>query len=302
MQLLRVESSGAVESVLLHISYPEFSDSGAGRLRQRGWRSSGLRYTLSCAPTKHLCGLLAMMNVGTGPAGPEGEGRATPAKRQWVVDVLCEAYAQDQLGLEELERRLDEANRVRSEPELRALAADLVLAGAGPTLPAVRSSQVGPTGARQSDAVSRIDPAQVPDRQFSVGFWSGRVRKGSWVPARRITAIALQGGVELDFREAVFGPGQINLHAVAVMGGIQIIVPPNLSVETSGFAILGGFEDRSEYRSGKHPSGRMLKIREFAVMGVVDIDVRLPGETARQAKGRRKKARRAKAPIVPGGD
>ena len=73
--------------------------------------------------------------------------------------------------------------------------------------------------------------------------------------------------MELDFREAVFGPGQIDLHAVAVMGGIQIIVPPNLRVETSGFAILGGLEDRSEYRSSQHANEPMLKIRGFAVMG-----------------------------------
>ena len=209
-----------------------------------------------------------MTNAGTGPAGQEGEKRATPAKRQWVMDALCEAYAQDQLGPEELERRLDQANRVRSELELRALLADLVLAaGTGPTLPAVSGSQVGPRGVRKSDAVSRIDPGQVPNRQFSVGFWSGRVRRGSWIPARRITALALQRGVELDFREAVFGPGQIDLHAIAVMGGIQIIVPPNLHVETSGFAILGGLEDRSEYRSSQHPNEPMLKIRGFAVMG-----------------------------------
>ena len=127
-------------------------------------------------------------------------------------------------------------------------------------------------------SLRRIDAAQVPDRQLSVGVWSGRVRKGSWVPARRITALALQGGVELDFREALFGPGPVEVSAIAVMGGIPIIVPPNLRVETSGFAIAGGLEDRSDYPAGQHPGGPILRIRGFAVFGGIDIDVRLPGK------------------------
>jgi hypothetical protein len=79
------------------------------------------------------------------------------------------------------------------------------------------------------------------------------------------------------------------------MGGIQVIVPPDLRVESSGFAIMGGFEERTESHSGGDVGGPVLKIRGFALMGAIQIDVRLPGETSREARSRRRKERRARA-------
>ena len=277
---------------------PISADSGLALLRRR------LHLVEPASET--FCGLVAMMKRSMDLTRHDADKRATPARRQSVVDALCEAYAQDEIGIQELEKRLDRAHRARLELELRALVADLApTRGAGRRISTTGSatpilSDGGLEGtaaglaARDSGQLSesRIHPAQVPDRQFSVGFWSGRVRKGRWVAARRITALALQGGVELDFREAIFGPGTVELSAVAVMGGIQIIVPPALRVETTGFAIIGGFEDRSEYGLSQDPREPTLKIRGFAVMGGIEIDVRLPGETARKAKARRKKERR----------
>ena len=249
-----------------------------------------------------------MTNAGADPSRPgDDRRRATPARRQWVVDALCEAYAQDQLGLQELERRLDQANRLRSEPELRALVADLTLSsGAGPVAavgdgprPAASARPTVPE-ARDEHSLSRVDPALVFDRQFCVGFWSGRVRKGGWVPARRITALAVMGGVKLDFREAVFGSEVVDVTALAVMGGVEIIVPPGVHVETDGSAVMGGLEDRTEYSTDQHPSAPTLRIKGAAVMGGIEIDVRLPGESAREARGRRKKAQRWKRRLARG--
>ena len=217
------------------------------------------------------------------PGQLEGGGPVTPARRQRVVDFLCEAYAQDQIGVRELERRLDDANRARLDRELENLVSDLSLTS-GTALPGEREQSSGvPAG---------IQLTQSADRRLSVGFWSGRVRRGNWVPARRITAIALQGGGELDFREATFGASVVEVTALAVMGGIQIIVPPDLRVEASGFAVMGGFHEGAASALGGQPEGTTVRIRGFALMGAIDVDVRLPGETAREAKARRRKERR----------
>jgi predicted membrane protein len=50
------------------------------------------------------------------------------------------------------------------------------------------------------------------------------------------------GGSELDFREAVMGPGVTELQIFAVCGGVEVVVPPGLNVESHGIAIMGGFE------------------------------------------------------------
>lgn len=239
------------------------------------------------------------------PEPPRDRERVTPARRQWLVDALCEAYARDELGVRELERRLDEAHRLRFESELRTLIGDL-----GSTDPQgnpgnrvsqmrVGSGEEGSTASRQIERrswrvpVRGIDAGEAPNRQLSVGVWSGRVRKGSWIPARRITALALQGGVELDFREAVFRSSTVDVSAIAVMGGIHIIVPPDLRVEASGFAIMGGFEERSQFDASQTTEGPTLRIRGFALMGGIQIDARLPGETSRDARRRRRRERRS---------
>jgi len=251
-----------------------------------------------------------------GRAGPDGSG---PLRREQVVETLCAAFAEDRIDLPELERGLDRANRANSASELRNLLSDLSLdgyvAGSGAD-PA--SQEGGPEGSGRaagphgvlpggSGATHRsgaspahpggytgglAHPSHVRDRQITVAFWSGRSRKGSWVPARRNVVLALQGGIELDFREAVFGPGVTEVHAVAVMGAVEILVPPGVHLESSGFAFMGAFDDDTE---GSHPARAdmpILRLSGFALMGAVEVQVRHPGESAREARARRKRERR----------
>jgi hypothetical protein len=68
-------------------------------------------------------------------------------------------------------------------------------------------------------------------------------------------------------------------------------VPPGLNVETGGIAIMGGFEHMG---SGEAPPPDVatLRINGLAVMGGVDIQVRLPGESSKDARARRKEEAR----------
>lgn len=231
-----------------------------------------------------------------------GEDGGPPLRRERVIDALCEAFARDQIGTAELERRLDRANRAHTEAELKTLLFDLDLGSL--EKPVSRTvAREGEEGllpvpvagpAAGSAAIPRVAASEVPERQLNVGIWSGRVRRGGWVPARQMTAIAIMGGVELDFREALFGPEPAELRAVAVMGGIHLIVPPELRVETSGFAVMGGFEDHTELSSGTAPGGPRLRVTGLALMGGVEIEVRRPGESARDAKRRKKREARSR--------
>ncbi|MEX1257865.1 MAG: DUF1707 domain-containing protein [Gemmatimonadota bacterium] len=231
----------------------------------------------------------------------ENPADGTPiTRRQWVIDALCEAFARDQLEVHELERRLEVANRARTDAELRGLLEGLDLANLDPKAmtPSSVAAGAGWMGSRLPAAttqsrIARVDSSQVPERELSLAFWSGRSRKGSWIPAKRISAIAIQGGIELDFRDARFGPGVTHIHAVAVMGAVEITVPPELHVETSGFAVMGAFEDDAEASGVTPGEGPVLRVTGLACMGAVEVKVRLPGETDRQARERKKRRFRA---------
>jgi hypothetical protein len=242
------------------------------------------------------------------PGGSGGEDPpARPAERDRVVEALCEHYARDRLELDEFERRVERAHRARTRDELRALVADLPELGTGPGR-TVASSSGGEGAPGRPDPGSALGPArsgglewpgqgapspvQAPERQTEIAIWSGRVRKGAWVPARTIRAFGFMGGVELDFREALFSGDPIHIHAGAFMGGVEIIVPPGVRVETDGFAFMGGFEEDTEPGTAPAAGAPLIRVTGFAFMGGVEITSRHPGENARQARRRRKEEAR----------
>jgi hypothetical protein len=234
-----------------------------------------------------------------GSPSPRERRAFSGAERQRVIDALCEHYAQDRLELGEFERRLDRANRVTAPSELAELLADLPALEAQPPAvrggsPAANPGSGGRSGGETGGSLvvpagtGRVDPARVPESQFEFAIWSGRSRSGGWIPAKTIRAIAFMGGVELDLREALFGTQEIRIHCMAVMGGIEILVPPGIHVDTGGFAVMGGFDEELSGAGEIPQDAPVVRVTGFALMGAVEIHCRLPGESAREARRRRR--------------
>lgn len=83
------------------------------------------------------------------------------------------------------------------------------------------------------------------------------------------SASAALGGCDIDLREASMPEGgSAVLDTLAIMGGIEVRVPEDWSVETRGMAVLGGFEDKT-----RHPldDRKRLVITGLAVMGGVEV-------------------------------
>lgn len=219
-----------------------------------------------------------------GPVGGPGSGSLDDRRAQ-AVEILGEHFARDALTLPELEERIDRVSRARSAAELRDVLAGLP--GLEGDLPASVDPEILPSRR------AAVPPDRVPDRDFAMAILGGAKRAGSWSPPRHLFAVGIMGGVELDFREARLGPGVTEVTCFAVMGGIDIVVPPDLPVVASGVGILGGFEHRSQGdRSDLEPSTPLLKVNGVATMGAVEVEVRHPGETKRDARKRRKAERK----------
>lgn len=220
-------------------------------------------------------------------------GASLEVSRQRVVDTLMEHFANDVVDMDEFERRVDLANRCGSDDELRALLADLP----STTLP-VPAAEVLP--ARGGAAVV-VDADRVKENGFLISVCGGVSRKGRWIPARRTFVIGIMGGQELDFREALLGPGVTEVNVFVMLGGVEIIVPPQMDVEVSGMAIMGGFEHETDVPLRRDPDRPVLRISGLAVLGGASVQVRLLGETARQAKKRRRLERKGLQPrLTPG--
>jgi len=83
------------------------------------------------------------------------------------------------------------------------------------------------------------------------------------------SASAALGGCDIDLREASMPDGgSAVLDTLAIMGGIEVRVPEDWSVETRGMAVLGGFEDKTRRPLDDR---KKLVITGLAVMGGVEV-------------------------------
>ena len=182
------------------------------------------------------------------------EMRASDADRERIAERLRDAVAEGRLDMAEFEERLDLAYKARTHGELVPLVRDLPAA----TAPVETGDPAWP---------ARIGRPATSKGAFA--FWSGFGRRGKWSVARNFTAAVLQGGGDIDLREADFEDREVVIRCFAVMGGIQVVVPPELHVEVTGLGFMGGFDDRGA-GEGTHGS-QGVRVTGFALMGGVDV-------------------------------
>ena len=104
----------------------------------------------------------------------------------------------------------------------------------------------------------------------------------------------MMGGCQLDFREAQLGPGVTEVRVLAVMGGIEILAPPDVRVDCSGIGIMGGFGIGGQYRAPTDPDAPIIRVPGLAIMGGAGVPIRNPGESASEARRRLKEEKRAR--------
>lgn len=193
--------------------------------------------------------------------------RAGDAERHRTAAVLQEALGRGQLSLAEFEQRTTSVWSAVYRDELEPLTADLVEPPAGgPTsYPA--------TALDTSAAAGRITGGDGP--AFSMAIWSRFSRKGTWTVPHQFTGFTLMGGGELDLRHADFATREVTITAVAIMGGIEIIVPDDIHVRVVGIGFMGAFDDGRKWDDGTppHPSpdAPIVTINGLALMGGVEV-------------------------------
>ncbi|KAB2972948.1 DUF1707 domain-containing protein [Streptomyces sp. SS1-1] len=213
------------------------------------------------------------------------ELRASDADRERVADVLRDALAEGRLDMEEFGERLDATYRARTYGELEPLTRDLPVGAApAPRVDMVKRPAPG-DGSWEGRIVGGDDsPA------WAVAVLSGFQRKGRWTAPKRLNCVAFWGGGEIDLREANFADREIEINCVAVMGGVQVIVPPGVEVVVRGIGVMGGFDHREDGVLGE-PGGPRVIVSGFAFWGGVGVERKL---TRAQKQELREERRREK--------
>ncbi|MFG2496708.1 DUF1707 domain-containing protein [Streptomyces sp. NPDC048441] len=211
--------------------------------------------------------------------------RAADADRDRVAERLRDAMAEGRLDMEEFEQRLDATYKARTYGELEPITRDLPAVGAkGPMVSMVKPSQAGDG---EVDWPSRMGGEATSTGAFA--FWSGFNRKGGWTVGSRFTAFAMWGGGEIDLREARFADRDVEIRCFTVMGGMQVTVPPELTVVVKGWGIMGGFDDHATGEGT--PGSPRVVVKGFALMGGIGVDRKLPRAERLRIKEERRRER-----------
>lgn len=187
--------------------------------------------------------------------------RASDAERDTAAKHLQDAFADGQITMAEFDERSRALYAATYADELPGLVEDLS--------PVKRPD-------REASPSHALVTGESGGSAFTLSVMGGSERTGQWLVAPMHTSLTLMGGNALDLREARLAARETTVNAVAIMGGIDIIVPDDVRVIDDGIGIMGGFgiED--------HPSctvpvaqlpadAPVIRVRGLALMGGVGI-------------------------------
>ncbi len=106
--------------------------------------------------------------------------------------------------------------------------------------------------------------------------------RGRWRAGPKLTAVSLMSGADIDLRHAQMESPEVRITAVAIMGGVSVVVPAGVDVEMTGFALMGGNDDRVPVQD-LPPGAPRVHVRAFSLMGGISVRMRREDREALEA-------------------
>lgn len=214
--------------------------------------------------------------------------RAGDADRQQAIDALTKAWRDGRISRDEFQERSQTTLNVTFTDELDGLLADVGgLNWFDPqTAPAATSGQLEVRDSWKSEHDDDLPVQWAPEgasgSAITVGFMSGMDRVGQWVVPAHHAAIGFWGGATLDLRDAVFTSPETTITCIGVMGGVEVIVPPEMDVHVTGIGFMGVFGwDKLRYATPTRqpsPDNPRVTINGLGFWGGVGVTRKERGE------------------------
>lgn len=201
--------------------------------------------------------------------------------REQKINELSTHFANDDLSLDDLERRIERVYKATSVADLELITADLrasaplvdpraLRAGMTP----LRETPLPRRGSEQSTSLSLGE--ELPQSRL-MSIMSSMRRVGRWAVPRDLRMVSVMSDTRIDLTSAALPVGGVvNIDITAVMASVRIIVPPGMRVVSelhSFMADVGSWAD--ELDDGVLGAGTpIVRLRGSAVMADVKVKVR----------------------------
>jgi hypothetical protein len=118
--------------------------------------------------------------------------------------------------------------------------------------------------------LARNKTAMHRDRRAPVAVFSGAktVDRSEHLDHTDVTAVF--GGATLDLREAHVDD-VATVDALALFGGVQVVVPEQWRVSVSGLPFFGGYDDKTSGNGSLPPDAPLVKVNATAIFGGVEV-------------------------------
>jgi hypothetical protein len=190
------------------------------------------------------------------PGVPSQLPAVSPAAREQAIEELTKRFANDQLTMDEFERRAAAVYAASSPAALSALTADL------------------------QQPLPRTVPSTGP--MMHIGAVLGSVVRGGAITVPdRMEIRSILGNVELDLTSAAFAPGVTEIELRAFMGNIEIRLPSHVGLEDHVSTVLGSFEYRRHPRANSWADASainsVVRFTGKVIMSSVEVVVQAGG-------------------------
>jgi hypothetical protein len=196
--------------------------------------------------------------------------RISDADRDRVASILGDALAEGRLTPEEHSARIDAVFAARTQADLLPAVRDL------PGAVGAVASGAGRPGQLERGRLGQLERGRAGRMVALVGVIR---RTGAWLVPARVQVVSVLGDVHLDLREATLPGSEIEIRATCVVGGVEIIVPPDFHVIDDGVALVGGREVPPDTPESAKPGAPVLRVSGVSIIG--SISVRRSRETER---------------------
>jgi len=97
--------------------------------------------------------------------------------------------------------------------------------------------------------------------------------KGKFALAKSLSVGHILSGTKIDLSRADFVHPITTIHAGTILGGVKVIVPRGVRVETNGIGILGGFKGMQSQTVNAGQDAPLIVINGLAILGGVKVIV-----------------------------